>query len=34
MKTAIHVLLIILSIPFIFVLAAVKMITGMAQSIK
>lgn len=34
MKTAIHVLLIILSIPFILVFAAVKMVTGMAKSIK
>ena len=34
MKTAIRVLLLILSIPFILVFAAVKMVTGMAKSVK
>ncbi len=34
MKTVAHALLLILSIPFILVYAAVKMVTGMAKSIK
>lgn len=34
MKKAIRALLLILSIPFILVIAAVKMVTGMAKSIK
>ncbi len=34
MKTAVRVLLIILTIPVLLVIAAVKMITGMASSIK
>lgn len=34
MKTAFKVLLIILGIPFILVYAAVKMLTGMAKSLK
>lgn len=34
MKTVLRVLLLILSIPFILVYAAVKMVSGMAKSVK